>query len=41
MDNTSFLNYYAVIKATGEVIASGKTGWADMGTQKYQEAITQ
>lgn len=38
IDNTSIKNYYAVVKSSGQVIASGKTAWADVGTKEYRQA---
>lgn len=35
---TAILNTYAVNMETGEVTASGKQAWADIGTEAYQEA---
>ena len=38
VDGTAILDIYAVDKTTGEVIASGKQGWADVGTEAYRQA---
>ena len=36
--DTSILDMYAVVRDTGEVIASGKTDWGDIGSKAYQAA---
>ena len=36
--DTSILDMYAVVRDTGEVIASGKTDWGDIGSKAYQDA---
>lgn len=36
--STAIRNTYAIKKADGEVIPSGKKAWADVGTAEYQEA---
>lgn len=36
--DTSILDMYAVVRDTGEVIASGKTDWGDVGSKAYQAA---
>lgn len=36
LDNTSIQDIYAVVKSTGEVIPSGRTGWADVGNEEYR-----
>ncbi|WP_195268396.1 hypothetical protein [Eubacterium sp. 1001713B170207_170306_E7] len=36
--DTSILDMYAVVRKTGEVIASGKTDWGDIGSKEYQAA---
>ena len=38
LDNTSIQDIYAVVKSTGEVIPSGRTGWADVGNEEYRRA---
>lgn len=38
IDSTTILDIYAVVKATGEVIPSGRTAWADLGNDAYREA---
>ena len=38
MDNTSIQDIYAVVKNTGEIISSGRTGWADAGNEEYRRA---
>ena len=37
-DNTSIVDIYAVVKESGEVISSGRTGWADVGNEEYRRA---
>lgn len=37
-DVTSIEDMYAVHNSTGEVIASGKKAWSDMGTEEYRNA---
>ena len=37
-DQARILDMYAWVYDTGEVISSGKTGWADSGSEAYRNA---
>lgn len=38
IDDATLLDEYAYVHETGEVIASGKTSWSDVGTQAFRNA---
>jgi hypothetical protein len=37
IEEATLLDEYAYVYETGEVIASGKTSWSDVGTQEFRD----